>query len=209
MRIACISDTHCQLEYIPIPEADILIHAGDATDLGKLQELIQFNAALGKVKARFKHILFVPGNHDLLFETDPNFARQIVSNATILIDQPITIENRLFYGSPWTPEFRHWAFGGNKNKLEEMFSHIPEETDILITHGPPGGILDSSSFHGGLPLGSYELLSAIERIKPKLHVFGHIHGGYGTQQIGTTQFVNAAACTERLSPIQSPFVIEV
>ena len=151
MRIICISDTHNQLSSIPIPAGDILIHAGDATDLGTMREIIKFNADLAKLTARFQKCIFVPGNHDWLFQKDPSLAKGLLTNATTLIDEELTFAGQSFYGSPWQPEFCNWAFNADKAKLRGVFSHIPSYTDILITHGPPLNIIDGLN---GRALGS-------------------------------------------------------
>jgi Icc-related predicted phosphoesterase len=114
--------------------------------------------------------------------------------------------------SPWQPEFGAWAFNLKRNSKEirSIWEKIPINTDILITHGPPYGILDLSV--GKDHAGCQALYERVRVIKPKLHVFGHIHEAYGKQQGGKQQstiFVNASTCSIRYQPVQAPIVIEL
>lgn len=125
-----------------------------------------------------------------------------------LLDDSDTIDELKIWGSPWTPEFYDWHFMKKRGEeLREVWRKIPEDTDILVTHGPPFGILDKNAM--GEPCGCEELAKAVERIKPKLHVFGHIHGGYGRMERtwadgSKTIFVNAAHMDEDYEPENEP-----
>jgi Icc-related predicted phosphoesterase len=210
MRIVCISDTHVLHERTPIevPDGDVLIHSGDGLGGGSLSELVVFSNWLAKLPHRTK--IFVPGNHDWPFQEDPERARsKLPAHVVCLIDQETTVEGLRIYGSPWQPEFCDWAFNLPRgHRLREKWNQIPHGIDILITHGPPQGILDQN-YHGE-HVGCADMREVVlERIKPKLHAFGHIHRGHGTSMIGRTLFVNASICDEAYRPIQAPIVVDV
>jgi predicted phosphohydrolase len=153
-----------------------------------LAAIEDFNEWLESVPCR--HKLTVPGNHEFFLEADPS-RRSLLSNATVLINEGIDIEGLSIWASPITM-LCDGAFGLSKAvDRRRLYARIPNDTHIVITHGPPYGILDctpGSDYHAGCP----ELLEAIQRVKPKLHVFGHIHGGHGITEKGGTLFVNAA-----------------
>ena len=215
-KLCLISDTHCQLNKILhlMPEADILIHCGDATYRGTIEEISRFNHHLGEIKHKYKHILFVAGNHDWLFETNLTLARSLMTNATVLIDETITIDGFNIYGSPWQPFFCHWAFNFPENDngaaAKTTWAKIPNNTNILITHGPPRGILDN--LHEGKNpeerVGCPYLLERIKELKElKLACFGHLHRNAEDHKIekhGNITFVNASICDESYKPVNPP-----
>lgn len=182
MKVTCLSDTH----NVPpvLPGGDLLIHAGDFTNMGTVKEISRFNYWLEKQDYKTKVV--VPGNHDWLFETNQSLAKSLLSSAIVLIDQWTLAGGLLLYGSPWQLEFCQWAFNLPEDKLAEKWANIPQNTDILITHSPPKGILDDS-------LGSVSLAEKLKALSLKVHIFGHIHEGYGTKILGKTLFVNAAS----------------
>jgi hypothetical protein len=103
----------------------------------------------------------------------------------------------VIYGTPWQPEFFNWAFNLPRGeKLKEKWDMIPVDTDILITHGPPFGKLDYVRY-GNENVGCEELMKRVEEIKPKIHVFGHIHEGYGYVFDGNTHYINASVLNDR------------
>jgi len=131
----------------------------------------------------------------------PEFARRFLRDATYLENIGVTIEGVSFWGSPYTPEFLNWAFMYPRgHAANQYWDQIPAGLDVLITHGPPYGILDQSA-PGEEHLGCAELLKAVQKKKPKVHIFGHIHGGAGTFENGDTRFVNAAYLNERYKPL--------
>lgn len=190
MKIICISDTHNLHKDLKIPDGDILIHAGDMTCVGGIDEIKEFNEWLGTLPHR--HKIVIAGNHDLYFESAPFLANSLVTNAIYLNDSGIEIEGLKIWGSPISPNFQDWAF--NRERGESIRKHwemIPEDTDILITHCPPFGILDfnDKEKHEGCQ----DLLEIIQqKIKPRLHIFGHLHDAHGQTKIGETIFVNAS-----------------
>lgn len=172
MRIVCISDTHGKHRSMKIPDGDVLIHAGDLTPRGHEKDIKDVNEWLGTLP--HKHKIMIAGNHDFQFEINPVNARSWITNAHYLCDESLTLDGVKFYGSPWQPRFFDWAFNKDRGApLKAIWDKIPLDTDVLITHGPPHGILDLT--FDKIKAGCEELLLAVQRIKPKVHVFGHIH----------------------------------
>jgi len=209
-KIVCLSDTHNCNEQIAVPDGDILIHAGDATIRGTIDEIVLFNYWFAKLP--HQHKIFIAGNHDWLFETNNRYARTLLdSSINYLQDSSVEIEGLKIYGSPWQPRFYNWAFNLNRGaELADKWKLIPNNTDILITHGPPHGILDEVTKQYFIEnTGCEELRKRVEAVRPKLHVFGHIHCGYGdTEQFGV-KFINASNCDESYEPVNQPIVIDL
>jgi len=207
--IVCISDTHNKLKKISVPDGDILIHAGDATGTGSLQELLRFNKEIGLLPHPVK--IFVPGNHDIECENNHSFIKNtILTNIThYLVDSVVEIEGHKIYGSPWQPEFCDWAFNLPRGPLlKQKWDKIPDDTDILITHGPPYGTLDVAP--GGDMVGCEELAARVLDIDSlKTHIFGHIHDCYGVVEKNGVRFVNASSCNENYQPTNPPLVFDI
>jgi Icc-related predicted phosphoesterase len=189
LTIVCISDTHGLHREIDVPEGDLLIHAGDVSPLsGKRSAIVDFNLWLGELPQKFRCL--VPGNHDYLLMAR-EFRRSLLSNAIVLVNEGIEIEGLRIWGCPVT-SLESDAFGVESAKSRrEVYSQIPEDTDVLITHQPPFNVLDSD-FDSNWHFGCRELLDAVTRVRPKLHVFGHVHTGYGVFETDDTTFVNAS-----------------
>jgi len=199
MKIVLIADTHnCTPE---LPDGDILIHAGDGTSRGTREEAEQFDEWLGTLK--FKQILFTPGNHDFCFEKN----RDILKNATTLINEGIVIDGVSFWASPYTLTKFNWAFMKPENELAEIWRYIPDKVDVLITHGPPRGILDRTI--SGENAGSQSLLDRSRIVKPKVHVFGHIHETYGSQYNRGVHYINVSVLNEYYQNVNKPVVVDV
>jgi Icc-related predicted phosphoesterase len=206
VRIVCISDTHNQLHKLTIPPGDLLIHAGDLTGHGSLKDVARVDRALAALPHR--HKVIIAGNHDWAFERENAAARAQVTSAVYLQDEAVTIEGLRIYGSPWQPWFFDWAFNYPRGQsLAPVWDRIPPQTDLLITHGPPLGHGDRTV--RGEAVGCPALLDAIRRIRPRLHVFGHIHEGYGVTQEGPTRCVNASSCNVDYEPINPPIVVDL
>lgn len=167
-------------EELSLKEGDLLIHAGDVLNysrnhnrtLGEYYDFLEWFFA-----QPFKHKILVPGNHDLLLESE--FAEEIRADITkagvhFLNDRGVELEGLHFYGSPYTD--LNMAFSAQGAKLQEKFAKIPADLDVLITHAAPKHILD------GKDLGSRELLDRIKEVRPRVHIFGHIHEGYGMKK---------------------------
>jgi len=214
---------HGKLSSVKIPEGDVLVLAGDvlrnfymgAPDKDASRQLRALEGFLGFLdRTPFRKVALIAGNHDWCFELRGEDARKIVAmhpKTVYLEDGGAIIEGVRFYGSPWQPEFCGWAFNLTRDgeALGKAWAKIPERLDVLVTHGPPFGIMDSSPSVDCHEQGDRLLLERVKIVKPRYHVFGHIHGGYGRRRIGETEFLNVALCDERYEPVQPPQVIEV
>jgi Icc-related predicted phosphoesterase len=221
MKLVLISDTHCRLRNFTVPDGDLLLHAGDLTFSGNVQEISQELRALGRIAKKFKHgCVLIAGNHDWLGERNPALMKQMCEDEglTYLDHSSVNIEGFAIFGSAYTPEFGNWAFNVPRGQpLKEKWAQIPDNTDILISHGPPLSILDGVERFNGQNqeyeiehVGCADLYFRIQELKQlKLHLFGHIHGGYGTKIVGTKTFVNASICTEQYKPTNDPIVIDI
>ena len=218
MRIVAISDTHSRHQDVQIPDGDVLIHCGDICGHGHNSEVKKF---LKWFQAHpHQHKIFIAGNHDRCLEAHYEAGRRpdyIPEDVTYLLDEEIVIDGLKFYGAPWTPFFCDWAFMRGRGKfMAERWAKIPDDVDVLITHGPPFGVLDKCSPYMSKGLnrlvGCFDLLQRVIEIQPKVHLFGHIHGGHG-QTLGWDQlptlFVNAATCTEDYKPTQPAQIIDL
>lgn len=205
--ILCISDTHNH--DIKLPAADVVVHAGDLTMNGREHEIESalrwYESQPGKVK------ILVPGNHDFLFEKDPGVARELCERYGIrlLIDDWYVYKGLTFYGSPWQPRFFDWAFNLDRGPdLDEKWQRILPDTDVLITHGPPQGVLDMTT--RGEEVGCADLANRICGLNGlKLHVFGHIHGQYGVKPQDGVLYVNASICNEQYRPVNPPVLVHL
>ncbi len=196
LEIHCISDTHNRHQEVDLPGGDILIHAGDATMGGTMKEALPFLDWLAT--RNYLHKVFVPGNHDFFFEENPGLAYQECYDRGIdLLDNSgIEIEGIKFWGSPITPEFHDWAFNRQRGHvIRRYWDIIPDDTEILITHGPAYGILDETKCSGHV--GCYDLWERVKKLnKLKLSVCGHIHFAAGHRMVDGRLFVNAASVDE-------------
>lgn len=206
MKCVVISDTHGMHHSILVPPGDVLIHAGDLLARGKMDEVTEFNEWLAFQP--HPHKLVIAGNHDWAFERQKDEAVKRLTNAVYLEDEACTIDGVKFYGSPWQPEFFNWAFNLERGKaLAEKWAMIDADTDVLITHGPPHGILDQ--VQEGEHVGCEALLERVTAVAPAYHVFGHIHEGYGELKQAGTTFINASINTHKYRPENFAKVFEV
>lgn len=209
MKVCCISDTHCMESSVRIPWCDLIVHAGDLTNLGELDMLSAFNEWARKQAVP---VVCIPGNHDR--SLPDRAARGILRHCTLLVDEETTFNGYKIYGSPWTPWFggEYWAFNKHRGEdIREVWRDIPKDTDILITHGPPMGILDKVP-RTATPQGCADLRATVDGMHLKLHAFGHLHlqGGQKWQDPSNgTWFVNAAVCNEAYEPINPIVVIDI
>lgn len=235
MRIVCISDTHTLHKGMlhELPPGDVLIHAGDISNRGGERDVTEFMHWFQDLKG-YENKILVAGNHDHCFEQvnkphhkrDYDWLRHLMSeenlsqsDVTYLEDDFMTIESPefprpiKFYGTPWQPWFYDWAFNLPRagEELEKKWLMIPDDTDVLITHTPPNGILDLVNNHmqPNRNVGCEVLRFHMERVNPALNVFGHIHEGYGYKRIDNTLFVNASICNAAYRPINKPIVIDL
>lgn len=198
------------MDRVLLPEADVLVHAGDLTYSGTPKEISKELKILKEKAKNYKRIIVICGNHDWLGEEIPHLMKQLCDDngITYLCDSYIEVDDKIFYGSPYQPEFCDWAFNLPRgSELAAKWALMPDKVDILITHGPPKGILDQTPY--GERVGCDDLYRRVIEVRPELHVFGHIHHGYGIKHFNGITFVNAAICTEQYSPANKPIVIDL
>jgi len=228
IRFVCISDTHSSADKITIPDGDVLIFSGDFTYSGQPAEVEKFKNFLKSVPHKQK--IMIAGNHDKTFDMDKytklknhrkfgnllpekvedfkNSFFEGVEGLHYLENSSANVYGYEIYGSPFTPIYFNMAFQKFEGKLKEIWKEIPDKTDIVVTHGPPKFIGDYtvSEIHAG----SLSLLNEIQkRIKPKYHIFGHIHEGYGVYQDENTTYINCAIMNVKYFPKNLPIVFDL
>ncbi len=217
-KIVMMSDSHMYHKDVKMPKGDILIHAGDFTMLGNPLEVFHFNEWLGTLDYDYK--IVIAGNHDKCVGEDPMFGMKNLTNCIYLQNSGITIEGLKFWGSPMTPAFNGMRSGltfytNNDREAKRVWAGVPKNLDFLITHGPPYGILDQVQRFdwGGMTyidnVGDKMLKDKVLKTKPKYHVFGHIHEGYGIESWENTTFINASVLNESYNCVNKPIVIDI
>lgn len=204
--IALISDTHQYHDTVEVPPCDILIHAGDYSSYGDMNELIKFNQWLGTLD-QAKNIVCIDGNHDIFAYKSHSTARALFSNAIYLRDELVEVQGLKIWGSPWSKKFGNWAYMTSEEELLVKYQRIPEGVDILISHQPAYGILDKVENAGSV--GSISLRDEVfNRIKPRLVTAGHLHlnGGLTKTEQGII-FANSAICDEDYNPSREPILL--
>ena len=206
MKIVCISDTHGRHEDVILPDGDVLIHAGDVSSSGQTFQIEFFLKWFSNQPHKYK--IFIAGNHDWYFEDDTTSHLKIPSNIIYLNDSGCEIEGLKIWGSPIQPEFCNWAFNRERGKaIKKHWDLIPNDTDVLITHGPPYKIFDKVIRGGNV--GCEELRKKVLEVNPLIHVFGHIHEGYGYYKDGVTTFVNASLLNHRYYLANAPVIVNL
>ncbi|XP_067946431.1 metallophosphoesterase MPPED2-like [Watersipora subatra] len=237
VRIVCISDTHSRTNRLDVPAGDVLIHAGDFTFHGGMGEVQAFANFLATQP--HKHKVVIAGNHELSFgycdgfcdirtfkrllgstgvdsmkqkmqELNINHPRELLPKDVVYLNNSAaTVCGLKMWGSPWSPYFHGWAYNAQRGKeILKIWDGIPSNTDVVITHTPPVGVGDQIS--SGDRVGCVELYTTLkERVRPQLHVFGHIHEGYGLYTDGTTLYANASTCNINYKPINNPICIDL
>jgi predicted phosphohydrolase len=191
VRIVAVADTHLYHRGLPVPEGDVFVHAGDLCRRGSLAEL---GVALDWVASLpHREKVVVAGNHDWAFARthERKVARRefVDAGVTYLEDAAATVAGLRVYGSPWQPEFCAWAFNLPRGaKLAAKWAAIPEGLDVLVTHGPPAGYGDRVSAHRRE--GCADLRARVAIVRPRLHLFGHIHEDGGAWEEHGTVFAN-------------------
>lgn len=219
IKIVAFSDTHGQHSKVDVPDGDVLVFAGDLMTCGrKFWEVESF--ASWFMAHPHPHKILVAGNHDRMFEHPitkeacvEEFEKRNTNHFYYLNDSGCQIRGWNFWGSPIQPWFCNWAFNRARGpEINKHWNMIPDNTDILITHGPPLGIGDGvgAVYAKGKweddHVGCADLLKTIQRIKPAMHIFGHIHNGAGMYQDvpETTWFHNVSICDESYKPVNQP-----
>ena len=218
IRITFISDTHNKHKQVTslLPGGDLLLHAGDLTSMRYQHEIQSFCSWFDKLNV-YDHKVFIAGNHDWGFQNNTEKIMEIVNSykwIDYLQDNMILVgenygEMIKIWGSPWQPEFYDWAFNLPREgkELKEKWDLIPSDVDILITHGPAHGYLDRV-IGGWENLGCELLAEAIKAKKPKIHVCGHIHSGYGYIFDGDTHYINASVLNEQYNFTNKPLTVD-
>lgn len=200
IRIVAMADTHLAHEGLVVPDGDILVHAGDLLQHGSLDELARATDFLRALPHRTKVI--VAGNHEVCLERQPAEARALLDGFVYLEDEATTIDGLVFYGSPWQPKYRIWAFGATRGaELASKWAAIPDRVDVLVTHGPPFGFGDRIVWkEKERQVGCPDLLARVREVSPRLHLFGHIHQDRGLWVSGSTTFANVTTNEGSLPP---------
>ena len=219
MKLCIISDNHSNYDF-KVPEADVLIHCGDFSYQGKPDEMVNFRNWLENQP--HTHKLFVWGNHEKIESQELYWKEYLeeVSGVKCLHNTELTIDGIKFFGSSYTPIFGNWAFMQKHDQRKRYWENAPE-CDVLVTHGPPFGLLDTVDGIKSSPdllenLGCIHLRNYIERIKPKLACWGHIHDSYGQITLKTwepneqnTLCVNASLLDEQYKMKNEPVIITI
>jgi len=210
MKLVFFSDTHGLHEQVKLPDGDILIFCGDMCPRSRIEGVRNFSGFLAKQPHKYK--IVIAGNHDFPFEKEERTqAEKMITDAgaIYLNNSNSKIEGINFWGSPIQPEFMNWAFNSKRGEeIRKYWEMIPEDTDVLITHGPPRGILDKLK-PSGINIGCEDLLQKVLQIKPLIHAFGHIHESYGVKEKNGTIFVNACNLDERNQCVNKAVELEI
>jgi len=218
-KLVIISDTHTYHNQLVMPPGDILIHAGDFTNQGRPLNINSFLVWLDGLP--YKHIIFISGNHDITLcptkGQSPEFRRTIINQFKDLAPRIIYLENEgtiidgvKFWGSPYTPEFMGWGFMKADKQLSSVWSLMPDDIDVLITHGPPSNLGLLSKNMQRIECGSKTLAARVSRVNPKLHIFGHIHEGYSLGKTkNKTKYINASSINYNFTRLNPPIVVEI
>jgi Icc-related predicted phosphoesterase len=210
-KITFISDTHTKHKHLTkdLPGGDILIHCGDISSRGYMYEIKNFLEWFEGIKG-YEHKIFIAGNHDFGFQDNPKECAKLLTDyptVTYLEDNSVIIDGIKIYGSPWQPRFYNWAFNVDRGwDIAQKWEKIPQDTDILITHGPVFGIHDQT--YTGQRVGCDDLLKRVLEINPKIHTCGHIHYARHIKQIDDTVYVNACNLGEDYMYQNAPITIE-
>jgi len=203
MNLVIFSDTHGT--YPEIPNADVAVFAGDCSSRGSEEVCKQFIRWFGQQEPM--HKIMIGGNHDFWFQTTPyGYIKDYAAvHGVIYLENTGTIiENTHFWGSPLSLEYGNWANTYPKEKGKEYWDMIPRHANVIITHGPPYGVMDECAHprKGENPhVGCKDLLSKVLEVKPKLHIFGHIHESYGKRTLDGIDFINASHMNLRYEPV--------
>lgn len=209
-KIDCMSDTHSLHRKMNIDNlgGDMVIHAGDFTATGKGYMIEDF--ALWYKSLPYRHHILIAGNHDFDLQNNEDYWKNYFREKDIIYlrDNFIIVDGISIYGMPWTPEFYDWAFMYEKGSkfAYDKIDLISDNLDILVTHGPPMGIMDIVRASGE-NIGCNMLLQKVLQVKPKYHVFGHAHHQYGIKNYEGITFVKPAILNEQRILTNNPITI--
>lgn len=220
MKIWCISDSHGKEKLLKIPiGVDMVFHAGDLGTYKdahmNLNGILDSLSWLRNLPIKFK--VLIPGNHCTSIERGL-VPKSEFEGITFLNHACAEVNGLKIFGSGYTPSFHDWAYNVPRGKLAEYWKDIPNDLDILITHGPPKGILDLTINQEGYPeqCGCKSLLNRIKEVKPRYHIFGHIHPESECPNAGIlkvngmeTTFINACVVNLQYNMHNNGFVIDI
>jgi len=199
LSVCVVADTHCRHREINIPPCDLLIHCGDFCSFQRDDERVLDDADMWFAESPASKVVCIGGNHDFMLQR-----REFTfSHATYLQDTSAEIHGLSIYGAPWCPDLSGFAFYAANADLIDRWRAIPTGIDILVTHTPPHGVLDLPS-SGEPHLGCPHLRQELERIRPRLHVFGHVHASHGQSIEDGRHSINAAVVGGRELTVRHP-----
>ena len=216
MKLVCISDTHGKHRQLDLPPGDVLIHAGDWTG-GQDIAFVETEDFLSWFEDQpHEHKILIAGNHEVTVERQYKFFTELLESypsITYLHNSETVINGIKFYGSPYSNEFYNWAFMEHEFKLQDIWDMIPDDTNVLITHGPAYGCNDRvNNHHGADPhVGSqslhYRKLELGNSLKA--HISGHIHEAYGITTTGDILNICASILNEHYKLVNKPIVVDI
>jgi Icc-related predicted phosphoesterase len=211
MVMTFLSDSHEKHHSFTnqLPGGDVIIHAGDITKYGYERTVVDFLSWYSKTP--YQHKIFIAGNHDYFFEREQQSAKDLLAKYPSIIyleESGIEIDGVKFWGSPYSPRFFDWAFNEDRGKkIRDKWMKIPHDTNVLITHAPPHGVHDYE-VAGHKHVGCWDLFDVVTGVvRPKYHIFGHIHEGFGMTTIGATTFINASLLNRNYDEVNSPITV--
>lgn len=217
LKITFISDTHSQHEKLTelLPGGHILCFTGDCCEDGYQREAHNFMKWFGNIKS-YDYKVMIAGNHDCVFEWQPKLIQEMLQDTDMygdliyLQDEAVELFGIKIYGSPWQPAYRDWSFNLPRDgvDIEHKWSQIPDDTDILLTHGPPYKLLDYY-YREHLHVGCKKLQDRVLNLNPLIHAFGHVHGSYGVKYFNKTTFINSAFLDEKYDPTNKPITLDL
>jgi Icc-related predicted phosphoesterase len=215
LRIVALSDTHGFHKNLTVPDGELLIHAGDFAMRAKKPHVVEFAEWFKSLPHPYK--IIVPGNHDCYLDGHNYWGHELFAPAIYLDHEYCEVMGLKIFGSPYSSSIYEpsmWSFDYPREgfRSKELWDSITGKLDILITHGPPYGILDlvENAHVGEDPhVGDLNLLYAVERSAPMIHLFGHIHECHGTTDNERTKFYNVSVCNLQYKPVNPITVIDL
>lgn len=229
-KLCCISDTHNRHEELILPPADCLVHTGDYSMMGEYAETLEFLHWIAKQGSKYQIVFFLSGNHDFMAQDDPESFNELCdlilpANVIHLNEKSHTFDGFTFYGHQFVPDLPNWAFSRSRGKTMKMKTDLIPKCDVLLSHGPPYGILDivprrtwrdeqdedgKWNIQDWSNVGCQDLLERVEVIRPKLHAFGHIHEGHSKiYKNNYTTFINCAVLDGSYDFVGNPMIFEI
>jgi len=203
IKFTIISDTHGDHEKLGIMSGDVLIHCGDMFNLYNRSDVDFEKIDDWFGRQNFDLILCIDGKHDFDLEERSKHLANPFKNAVVLNGDSYTYKGVNFFGAPWVPDLDGHAYFVSNSDLKSKWAEIPNNTDVLITHTPPAGIMDKSS--SGLKFGCPYLSTALDSLSPRLHCFGHVHASSGVLRKNDTMYINASMVNRKHKIIHKPY----